>query len=710
MKRAMAEKYIEGVGIYYPRELESIKKDKKDFFTPIREAFMNAWEAIPADNLAQGIIKIAIYITTHTDAASKSTVNALSHILIEDNGEGLTEDGYKRLISLRDNRKGSGNKGTGRVQFLHFFEQTDFQSTFLQTDGTLGSRHLLLSKAPDFLEKNAILKDLSLPTPTSGKATGTRVEFSCPLEVKDEEQFCNLTALDVKKKLLSNYLPLFLSHSDTLPTITITKYCNGIQGNPVKIIQSDILHPEKSEIVKINYSKIISHGSIETLKDVATFEIKSFKISSDQLSENKIYLVSNGAAIQEIEPVLFKKRENFSGYRFQFFISGDYIDKNDTDNRGNVHFLTTKEISKMDPILLFEEKIITSENFTTKTQLCMQKMHTELQNGVEERDQRIEELKKLFLIDERVISAVRNKISCDATDERILNAFYKAESKLNAAFDSDLKSKLNSIANLDPRSANYTEQLEDLAASITQSTSLQNRTNLSKYVSKRQIILNLYEDILNGTASCVMQHSRIHENMLHDLFFKRKSTNSAASSLWLFNEECIYYAGTSDLPLRECKFNDTQLITQETIEEAEAYLRRKNINRATRRPDILLYPQEGKCIIIEFKAPDVDISTYLHQITTYATMLLNYSNPCLNLQSFYGYLVGEKIDEEDIRSSDPAFQYSPSADYLYKPFSPLYNKKHRPEGSLYYEIISYTSLLKRAQVRNKIFTDFLFAQ
>ena len=69
------------------------------------------------------------------------------------------------------------------------------------------------------------------------------------------------------------------------------------------------------------------------------------------------------------------------------------------------------------------------------------------------------------------------------------------------------------------------------------------------------------------------------------------------------------------------------------------------------------------------------------------------------------YLIGENGDIYSIIDRDGDFRYSKSLGYVFRPHKRLADPFNRGEASLYLEIIRYSDLLKRAQLRNKIYTD-----
>ena len=165
------------------------------------------------------------------------------------------------------------------------------------------------------------------------------------------------------------------------------------------------------------------------------------------------------------------------------------------------------------------------------------------------------------------------------------------------------------------------------------------------------------------------------------------------------------FKGTSDKKLCNIEYEGKKLIKDddELTEEELAYKVKCEHDAGDRKPDILLFPQEGKCIIIEFKAPHIDVSNHLHQINRYARLIHNLSREQYHFTTYYGFLIGQNIDIEEIRDSEPEFKSAATLNYIFRPYMPIAAKFGRKDGALYTEIIKYSDLLKRAELRNQMF-------
>ena len=165
---------------------------------------------------------------------------------------------------------------------------------------------------------------------------------------------------------------------------------------------------------------------------------------------------------------------------------------------------------------------------------------------------------------------------------------------------------------------------------------------------------------MNKNLEKLEQGGRVDENLLHNLIFQQHSTDTKDSDLWLLDDQYLYFDGCSEKLLDKIEIDGVKLIKEELTEEEKSYKVRqlgdKMIDVGHRRPDILLYPTEGKCIIIEFKAPDVDVSEHLDQINKYAMVINNLSNDNFKIHSFYGYIVGENIEYDFIEERNSSFK------------------------------------------------------
>jgi hypothetical protein len=215
--------------------------------------------------------------------------------------------------------------------------------------------------------------------------------------------------------------------------------------------------------------------------------------------------------------------------------------------------------------------------------------------------------------------------------------------------------------------------------------------------------------ILDKDLECqlVKNKRRDNEKLIHDLLFPQGSIDALESNLWMLNEDFIHFRGYSNFKIRDLKIEGESIIRDNLSEDEKKTLTEYNKDLLGNKPDILLFPEEHKCIIIELKSDTADPTKYLNQAVNYAGLLRAFAKDEFVIDNFYLYLIAERFNFERIRISNPLFRISQYLDYVFLPNSPVYGGT-RGEGALYMEVLKYSTLLNRAKIRNSIFTEKLF--
>jgi len=710
----MAE-YLEARGIYYPNELRSIHKSSEKL-QPIYEAFTNAWESVQekytADFFNLGEIGVEFYynVGLFEDDPENKTYT-LDRIVVADNGGGLNEASFERLKTLRDDSKSKNNKGTGRVQYLHFFDDTIFDSVFKDKDGTYRHMVLTLSKKESFLKQKAILRK-DVDEISELKDSYAKVEFKFFLDVKNDAKFYNELPLDaLKSELIIHFLSKFCESRDKMPQIELKRFENGELVKELTIKGEDIPTPEYTQDVEVHYSKLGEKNKVEDSLKTEQFTLLSFVQPKERLAKNSIYFVSNGALAQEEKVDGLQKTDVINDNRYLFLLRGDYFNEVEDDLRGNLHLVKESEFKKQSEDNLFPEECLLVDNIRLATNQKIATLYKEFKEKRDEAMGNLETLQKMFLLDEVAINKVRKTLKTSDSDEKILQTIYEADTEVAAKRDADIKQRYERLKKLSPEEDDYQEKLSEEVSSFVRLVPLQNRTNVTKHIARRKLVLEIFDMIMQKELEKLKAGGRVDEDLLHNLIFQQHSTNPKDSDLWLLDDQYLYFEGCSEKYLDKIKINGTKLIKEKLTEDEEAYKVRqlgdKTVDVGDRRPDIMLYPAEGKCILIEFKAPDVDVSEYLDQINRYAMVINNLSDEKFSFHAFYGYLIGETVEYDFIEENNSAFKQAPYLKFLFRPSYDLPGRFGRPSGDLYTEIIKYSDILKRAQLRNKILMEKL---
>lgn len=696
--------YIKGYGIRFANELKTIRKKKETPLQPIYEAITNAWEAILEkygdENMNLGSITVRIYKNSNAFSAENGILD-FDKICIQDNGVGLNEASYERLINLRDDSKHFSNKGTGRIQYLHFFDDTIIESIYQENESLYKQRVVTLSKKDAFLQQNAIMR-LESEDVVETSETGTLVTFKIPLDPTDLDYFQMLKIGDLKEELIKHFLSLFCDNRNSLPKISIQYYANLIETDAADIKSEDIPEPDREEPFRVNYSQLDGKNIIQTSAS-EEFSLKAFVQSSEILKENAIYLVSKGERASSIKLDNLSSKDSIAGKRYLFLLSSKYIDNHDRDDRGNIQLITSKNFKNQEEGSLFPEEVILLDDIEAETNKTIGSLYHEIEETTQETRKNLDDLQKMFLLNPATVAAFRNKIKNTDSDEDILTKIYQSDAEIKAKQDAQIKQQLSDIKSILPTDPDYQEKLQAKVDEFVTSTPLQNRTALAQYIAHRKLVLDVFDNIMFR----VKQGETLNENILHNLIFQQGNTTPENSDLWLINEEYIYFKGNSNKRLCDIEYAGEKILKNELTEEELEYKNKCHHDGGIRIPDILLFPSEGKCIIIEFKAPDVEVSNHLHQINRYARLIHNLSQDKYKFNTYYGYLIGENIDIEDILDSIDNFISASSLNYIFRPYVAIKGKFGRPDGALYTEIIKYSDLLDRAKLRNKMFIDKL---
>lgn len=702
--------YIKTEGLLWEGVLKSVTKSQNKL-QPIFEAITNALESITIlkrenpDSRAKIAIELHYTKTLFSDEDGNGEFD---RIIIRDNGVGFDDENFGRVYIYKDNRKGFNNRGSGRLQYLHYFEKTKISSTY-KFNNDFFQRNFILSKSPQYIaiENNAIIYYIGT-LPSEVKSLETSVVFSGILDDKDKTYYESLQVQDLKEIILNRYMMTLCSQRNNLPEIKIEKYHNSELKDAEVITIDDIPELDKEESINIYYSKI-SQDLKRIEKDysrVEVFTLSAYKISSEKLKCNSIKVTSKSEVVDTIKIKLdnLKNDDSIEGKRYLFFISSSYIDELDSDVRGDdITFLTKTEFKRNAKETGYSDDKILMDDLEESVNDKISSMYDEIRQKAEDKIAEIEKLKNMFLLNEETIKEL--KISINDSSEKILEKIYTADAKVIAGQDAEIKSIIESLDNLNPTDKdNYQESFDRLVSELVQNIPLQDRTTLSRYVARRKLVLDLYDKVLNNRLSTQNDGSRNNdEALLHNLIFRQKSENPGDSDLWIINEDFIYFKGCSEQKLCDIEIDGLKLFKEVFNDKEEEYLKSLGENRETKRPDVLLFPDEGKCIIIEFKNPSENVGFHLGQINRYSSLIRNFTNDIFQINTFYGYLIGEGINNQEVQAFDSDYIPSYQFDYLYRPAKRVIGEYGRTDGSLYTEILSYRTLQKRAMKRNEIF-------
>lgn len=110
----------------------------------------------------------------------------------------------------------------------------------------------------------------------------------------------------------------------------------------------------------------------------------------------------------------------------------------------------------------------------------------------------------MFLIDDETLKNI--KIYPGESDSTILQKIYEADAKLVAKKDAELKRLVQDLEQLNPVEDDFEEHLSNVAEQLSCIIPLQNKNQLTKYVARRNMVLELFEKALH--RQLLMQYKR----------------------------------------------------------------------------------------------------------------------------------------------------------------------------------------------------------
>lgn len=688
--------------ISYPTLMKKHVKKHSSYLQPIFEAISNSLEATSGKD---DIITIRI---NKAKTLNQEQYSFLS-IDIIDTGIGFNDDNFGRLRRLYDESKGQNNFGTGRVQYLHFFNNTDIYSVF-EEEGLKYKRRIVLSKNFYATQKSVIWSSekevVDIDTPI-----GTMVSFYYPLSDEDKEKYNELTTTELRDRILIHYLSRFCLNRDNLQQIKLEYYINSIcDKDSVQVITGkDIPQPDYTDSVQVNYSKISVDGNtIIKTPNTEEFIINSYSLPCSIQKRNEVKLTSKNETVEVsgIDFSIIKDSPKINNSYLLFLISSSYLTQQDSDLREQLAIYSKKDFLKKRNLFSGEEQILT-DDIEEKVTSSITTHYKSISKVKESFESQIDELAEMFSLDRRILNEVGYKAG--DSDQSILKKVYEYNADISAKHDAGIKSVMDSLKELTPSSKDFKKKLNEKVKKVTELVPQINRTELVRYISKRKVILDLMQKTLDKQLDCQQKNSKgkkiNHESFLHNILFSQHSDDPLDSNLWMINDDFIHYKGISESELRNIKVENELFfredLTKEELEELTAYNRDKLGNR----PDILLFPKEHKCIIIELKSMDADVSKFVSQVSQYAGLIRQYAKDRFEITTFYAYLIGESFTLNEVKRANPFFKKAYYFDYLFCPNYPVDGGENRRDGEMYIEVIKYSTLLERAVFRNKIFTN-----
>lgn len=541
----------------------------------------------------------------------------------------------------------------------------------------------------------------------------------------------NELKIDILKRFL---LRLWLGNISKTLNFTVKTYLGDAEKASFSFDGHNIPKLDKEEKVFINTEQAKIVGDKKDKKKmhvewIATglqneLVIQRFKLPSSEMDENSVYMCSKGVVVEPFKfPAIKRKDANYAGFRYLACIRGSILDdsNNVSQSVDNFTFPSKKDIEvdfKNGSMYLFnqDDKFIFWDEINDKVGRGLSKIYDDVEGLKEEREEGIAEIARQYGIPLEDVEA--SNIAFNDTEEKATEKLFETQARRFARQNIEIRKTYEELKGLgakelDPRSEQYRSKFGELSNKLLEKIPQQNKDELARYVIRRDMVVELLKLALSNDLAIQKEWAgkkakggkvrQDAEGIIHDLIFKRRMTG-VPNDLWILNEEFVHFEGCSELELNKLELGGEKLLRPDV--DIDVALKSVGIEKGSSlewRPDIFLYPEEGKCVLVEFKAPDVEVSIHCDQIQKYAKIIANYS--VKKITQFYGFLIGERISQLMVPDR---YKRVPYGNYWAYPSEPINNvATGLPIADIYQEIVPLSEIAKRAEIRNRSFAQKL---
>lgn len=647
-----------------------------NIYTPLVELVVNAIQAIDAKGIPNGLVEIEVLRNGQPDVLDR--LEDVDGFVVKDNGIGFTKSNRDAFDTLYTEQKiADGGKGFGRFTCLKYFDRVKVSSTFAEGDA-FRDRAFRMG-----LDKDIIVDEKE--GPSQAQATGAAVEISGIKSVR----FPDKKLETISRVVVERLLPYFVDKERVCPRVVIRD-----ANKPSDTVSlNDYLGKEHSQIVEMKVNE--GAFSLSANEDEKTFQVRVFKFFAPRTAKSKVSLVAHRREVTDnpLESYIPEFAEEFfepgpdqdlaKGRNFviKAYVFGDYLNDNVSLERGEFRFQTDTDllngISQND----IEQKAAEIVQSVVGAEIAERKRRKEV---------RISEYVTNDAPWHRILA---KEVDFSALPMRPSNQDIELHLQ-KKKFEKEIATRTQVTALLNSENP---DELGEKISQLIERISDNSKNDLIHYVSMRKCVLDLFSKSLEIGADG--KHKS--EGEVHDIIMPRKKDseelNYDAHNLWILDERLNFTSYvSSDKPLQSS--GDRTDIT--VYNRRVAY---RGDNEAS-----------NPITIFEFKKPQRDdfadpssredpvqqIIRYVNQIRegkfktpTGRDILVNDTTP------FYGYVVCDLTKKVK--------------DWLQKEknFTPM------PDGlgwfnwsgniSLYMEVVSWTKLLRDAEMRNKIFFNKL---
>lgn len=630
-----------------------------------------------------------------------------------DNGAGLGDEQMKAFVtkdtSYKDDLKISGIgqcKGSGRIQFLHYFSKLKIQSTFFS-----GGEYKLRSLNVDANKKEIDEDSFQTSTSQDQEMITTITLDVIKSEVYEKifvgkNLYAEFSPEALKSHVLISCLQRLVSLTERLGEFSIRfKTTLGENSSESELTFEELPIPKSEELLKIYYHDIYG----KTLSSFESFTITHYQLDKDQynLKSNTIALCAKSSIVENITKRYLKTKtlENnpVNNHYHILLVESQYLNENVNEQRDafNLPLDHAEESSFLSSMLSFSEIYLEIDDIIIRM----------IEPPDWDRQDIVRNVKNRYGISAEMISEANVRITYGDTEEKIVKRVLSSYQDKIIKDTSEIFDIREKIENSDPTSDKFRETINELAWKYTSSLKSIDMANLSQLVVRRAAILEVLQLAINtnlNIQNLPEGNRRKDEEIIHNIFFPMRtdSRESEDHDIWILNEEYQYFDYiASDIALSKITWEDgSNLFADDIDDELSKILQTNYQNNSSKRPDIAIFSKEGSAIIIEFKAPNVSMDSHIGDLMEYSQLLAAKSNG--KLKKFYGYLIGKTVNVNRLTG----YKRFPSNRGWFNTEDIIEHSSGQRLGELYSEILYYDDVVDRAKNRLEVYKKRLNLQ
>ncbi len=628
-------------------------------------------------------------------------------ITCTDNGAGLGDAEVKAFVTKDTSYKddlgiaGIGEcKGSGRIQFLHYFSKLMIDSVYIDGD-VYKRRTLYIDRGTKEIDENSFRVEIIRPTAFRTAMTLDVIRETIYNRLfADKDLKAIFSAESLKNHIMVSFLPKFVSLKSFLGEFKI-KFTSKYKNTVEELILHAAELPEITEKKEIKVQRKLAENDKGGSEEI--FCVQHYKLNKNKyaIPQNVVALCAKSAVVKSITKLYLKTKsvENnpINGFYHLILIVGAYLDKHVNEQRDGFDI----PIDAQNDEMLFDTDLLSFEEMIAGLDETINKMLTPPDW---DKAKIIRKVGEKYGVSGEMIAEANVRIHFGDTEDAVVKRVLTAYQDRIIRDTSDIFDIKQEILRLEPSSPDFRKKVNDIAWKYTSSLKSIDMANLSQLVVRRAAIIETLDvavkrelDIQNIDDG----KRRKDERLIHSIFFPmgRDSHDVTDHDIWLLSEEYHYYDYiASDKALSKIRWNDNQFLFESGIDEELEQIFKKNYDQnAGKRPDIAIFNKGGAAIIIEFKAPSVYLDEHIGDLMEYAQLLAAKSNG--RLKRFYGYLLGTHINPNRV----VGHQRFPSGRGWFGTADIQEHSTGRRLGELYSELLYYDDITDRARQRLEVY-------